>query len=150
MVTERISKLALLALFLVTVFLASQHPLNLNPFDYLVLGLAATRMGRIIAFEHIFEPFRAPLAVTKKHEYAGDYTDAKYDTGWKHSIGCLITCPTCASTWAILLTVVGLIVAHDVTWLLVSILAIVSVGEIGNSLIEFLCWGSEKSRRESK
>jgi hypothetical protein len=147
--SERTAKLALPLTFLVSAFILSQFPIHLNLFDYLLLALAATRLGRMIAFEGIFSTLRAPLAVTKVHEFSGLYTDAKFSTGWRKALGDLVTCTNCSSIWAILAVFVGLVVAHDFTYLVISILAICSAGEIINSMIEALCWSSEVARKYS-
>ncbi len=147
--SERGAKLILLPIFMGVAGWVSQNPLNLSVGQFALLTLATIRLGRMIAFEEIFEPLRAPFAKVVKHPYAGSYTDAKYESGWRKSIGSLLTCPTCSSTWAMLLVFVGLNLSPELTWTLVKLLALVSAGEVIGSVIEFLCWGSDAFRKHS-
>lgn len=123
---------------------------HLSPFEWLMLGLAALRCGRMIAFELIAEPFRRPFAVVQPHQYAGDTTEPRYDKGWKASIGQAITCPMCAGTWSAAALLYMWLLVPGPAQILITIFSAVSVLEIGHSLIELLCWGSAYYRKESR
>lgn len=126
------------------------HMVSLTPFEWVMLALAALRMGRMIAYELIGEPLRRPVAVTLKHEHKGEYTDAKYQDGtWRQSLGELATCPTCASTWAAAVLLYGTIFLPGPAGVLIALFSAVQAGEIIGCLGEMLEWSAADARRRT-
>jgi hypothetical protein len=147
---ERLTKLGLVTIFGVTTLIAAQYPINLGVLDYVLLVFVAARMGRLISFEKVFEPFRHSLVAIYPHPHEGDYTDPRYPDGWKHAVGDLISCTTCSSTWAIMaLMNIGLVAFPLPTMRLIQIMAVVSGGELLQQLIEFFGWGGAAFRHET-
>lgn len=152
MKSERATKIFLISAFISALFVVGlTHDTGyLSTLDWIMLGLAALRCGRMIAFELIFEPFRSSFAVTVEHPHAGMTTEPRYDSGWRKSIGELITCPICAGTWSAAVLLYGLILLPGPFHLLITLLSAVSIAELGHETIERLCWGSAQARKHSK
>lgn len=67
--------------------------LELGALDITLLGLATYRTGRVIAFDQVTEPLRAPF--TRE-------TDGGVEpegSGVRAAVGELLSCPTCIATW---------------------------------------------------
>lgn len=147
---ERGMKLVLMTIFCSTIaYLGTNYTLELTPFEWIMLGLAVLRMGRMLAFELVMEPVRSLFAVTMVHADAGMTTEPRYLSGWRMSIGQLLTCPICAGTWSALVLIAGLIFLPGVFNLLIKLLSVVSVAELSHELIESLCWAAAAHRKQS-
>lgn len=145
------AKLALIATYLsVAVVVGLTQVVSLTPFEWAMLVLAALRMGRMIAYELIGEPLRRPLAETRPHEHYGEYTDAKYHDGtWRQSLGELMTCPTCASTWSAAALLYLHVFIPGVASVLMALFSAVQAGEIIGCLGEMLEWTAADARRRT-
>lgn len=146
---ERLTKLGLMTVFGAAVTLSSQWQLHIGGIDFLWLGLALMRLGRITAFEGVAEPLRAIVAQEEDHEHYGTTTEPRFKTGWRRSLGELVTCPMCAATWWALVLSIGLCVVPEVAWRMVTIMAAVGVMEIANSSVEALCWNASANRKRT-
>lgn len=149
--SERLAKIVLQGVFLSTLAIAtSLRELSLSPCEWVMLGLAIVRCGRMIAFELIMEPWRSTVAKTVEHAHAGMTTEPKYDSGWRQSLGQLVTCPICAGTWSALVLIVGLLFWPSLFHVLIILLSAVELGEVVHELIERLCWGAAAARKQSR
>lgn len=150
-ISDEQTKLVLISVFISTAVIAGLVAGRIFPsfLELVMLGLAALRMGRIIAFENVFTPLRKPLVNTVPHAYNGDTTEPRYATGWRHAIGELMSCPICAGSWSALGLMVAWVLVPDATRLLVTVLAAVTILEVVNALIEALCWTAETMRKRS-
>lgn len=150
-VSERAMKATLAGVFVAGLAGISlwRKPVKLGVLDYVMLVFAVLRAGRLIAFDKVSEPFRAPVAVTQKHPYSGMTTEAKYSSGWRRSLGELVTCPICAGMWAAAAMLVGLSVAQRPTRLIMSALSAIGAAELLNAIIEVSCWAAAVARRHA-
>lgn len=93
--------LTLVGLFLILEITIYFGHVTLSLLEWIWLALAASLIGRAVAYMTIGYPFRALFATTKDHPNGiGGWTEPKYDRGWKKAIGELLTCPVCSGTWA--------------------------------------------------
>ncbi len=152
---QRATYLTLIAAFLSLVaFFARRErgrddELELRPIDLALLGLASYRAGRLAAYDRVTEPLRAPFTETKEDESgAGETVEAK-GTGIRKALGELLSCPTCAGTWAAALLVFGLRLAPRFTRLLLTILGATGIAELLDAGAEVLTWTGQTARKEA-
>jgi hypothetical protein len=122
--------------------------LNLRPFDLALLGLATTRLGRMAAYDKVFETWRIPVAETKPDSSGAGDTVVPRGAGFQRALGELISCPVCAGTWAAAGLVYGLRIAPRFTRALLAIMSAVGAAEILNSAIEALSWTAQAAREQ--
>jgi hypothetical protein len=73
---------------------------ELTPFQWIMLGFAASMSGRAAAYLSILEWLRVPFVIVVPHpSNAGEDTEPRYSTGWRAVIGELLCCPVCSGTW---------------------------------------------------
>jgi len=84
--------------------LAIFHAVELSWFNLILLSLAASFVGRAVAYLKVFEWLRKPFAVVVPHgSGVGETVEPKPGlTGWRYVFANLICCPVCAGTWAAL------------------------------------------------
>jgi Protein of unknown function (DUF1360) len=122
--------------------------LELRPFDLALLGLATMRLGRLVAYDKVFETWRLPVAETQPDESgAGDTVEPK-GRGFQRALGELISCPICAGTWIAVGLVYGLRIAPHFTRALLAIMSAVGVAEILNNTVDVLEWNAQAAREQ--
>ncbi len=152
---QRVTYLTLTGLFL-TLFalMASREQkkgqkLELRLVDVILLGLAVFRGGRLIAWDHVTEPLRAPFTQTVPDSSgAGDSVEAR-GTGARLALGQLLSCPICSGTWVAAALVYGLRLFPGPARLLVTILGAVGAAELVNAGAEALSWHGAAARQEA-
>ena len=155
---EYLTKTTLMLLFLVLLggFIAwklstgeSLDRFQLSTVDLVLLGFATLRLGRLIAYDLITEPIRLPFARTVPDETgAGDSVEPK-GSGIQRALGQLLSCPICSGTWAGAILVYGLYAWPGPTRVVITILGVVGIAEVLNSLIEALSWSGQQSRTQA-
>ncbi|HET9014334.1 MAG TPA: DUF1360 domain-containing protein [Thermomicrobiaceae bacterium] len=123
--------------------------LSLRPFDLLLLGLAASRTGRVVAFERVAEPLRAPFTETVPDDSRVDETVVAEGRGVRFALGELLSCPLCVATWAAALLVYGLHLAPRPTRVFLAIMGATEVAEVTFQSTEALTWVAEAARRRA-
>ena len=123
--------------------------LNLKPFDFAMLGFSALRLGRLIAYDLVTEPYRAPFTETVPDQYGTGEIVVPKASGWRRAVGELISCPICSGTWAAAAMVYALQIAPQPTRIFIAIMGAIGAGEILNALTESLSWGGESSRKQA-
>lgn len=117
---------------------------------WVVLGLAAYRLGRAISYNLIFKWLRDGLGVdeTPDSSGAGNSNNAT-GKGVRRIFAELVCCPICSSTWAalILLAVYTAIPAFGLV--LLYALAAAGVAEIATWVSEYFEWGGRQAREVS-
>lgn len=114
--------------------------------DIGLIGLAAHRVGRIVAFERVAVPLREPFTATVPDDTGVDETVVARGRGVQWAIGELLSCPTCVASWAALMMYLGLIVLPGPTRALVGVLAAAGVAEVTHNLVERLEWSARAAR----
>ena len=143
----RLLKLTFVGSFLGATALASgRRPVLPTPTELVMLGLASHRIGRMLAFERVGEPFRAPFTATVPDDSGADETVVARGRGVRWVVGELVSCPTCVATWASLALAIGQRVLPAPTRVLVGILAAAGVAEVVNGVSEQLEWSARAAR----
>lgn len=113
------------------------------------LGLASYRLGRMVAYDKVFEPYRAPFARTVRDQTgAGDTTEPR-GRGAREAIGELLTCPICAGTWIAAGLVYLLHLFPNEARAFLSIMSAVGLAEFLNSASEAFEWLGQAEREEA-
>jgi uncharacterized protein DUF1360 len=123
--------------------------LELQPFDLALLGLATLRLGRLVAYDKVFETWRLPVTETRPDESGAGKTVVPKGRGFQRAIGELISCPICAGTWVAAGLVYGLRIAPRFTRALLAIMSAVGAAEILNGAIEALEWTAQAARERA-
>lgn len=126
-----------------------RRQLHLPPTDLILLSLSTFRLGRLVAFDKIFGPIRAPVAVTQPDETGAGDTTAPRGSGVRRSFGELITCPICAGTWIAAGLVYALHLWPGATRLFLTLTGAIGAAELLNALTEWLSWTSQAARKEA-
>ncbi len=122
---------------------------NLTPLGFLILMLAAVRLGRLVAFDLVFSTYRSPFTVTERDDTgAGDAVNPK-GTGLQHALGELVSCPICSGTWATAAVVYGILFLPQLFWNFAVIIATIGAGEIFNAIIELCSWTAQLQRERA-
>jgi hypothetical protein len=150
---QRLTYVALSGLFLAILgavsHLTRRNTKSLRLMDHLLLGLSTYRLGRMIAYDHVMEPFRAPFTRTVPDPSGAGDTVEPAGTGWRLAIGQLISCPICAGTWAAAALVYLLRLAPGPGRIFLSIMSAIGLGELLNTLTEMLSWTGQVGREQS-
>jgi hypothetical protein len=103
-----------------------------DPLALVLIGLAAFRGGRAIAYNYIFDWLRAPFAqVVLDSSGAGNSLQAN-GSGLRRVLGELLCCPICAGSWVALVLAGLMVVAPPFGIGLAFVLAASGIGEILN------------------
>lgn len=153
---ERITKVVLALVYLgVFAFFAYkvvqrfQGGLSFAPFDLLLLGFAVMRTGRMISYDRILEPFRAPFTCTVLDYSSVGKTVVAKGTGVQRAIGQMIACPVCIGTWVAAALVYTLLYFPGPTRLFLYILAATGIAELLHALVEAFAWKGVLNRTQT-
>lgn len=119
---------------------------RLDGLELLLLGFATMRLGRLVAFSQVMEPFRAPFAVTVPDDSGAGESVIARGQGVRQAVGQLITCPICAGTWIAAALVYGLYAFPGPGHVFLYMTAAIGIAEVLHSLTEALCWSSSNAR----
>lgn len=122
---------------------------ELEPFSFLLLALAVLRLGRLVAFDKVFNAYREPFTQVVIDDSGAGETVIPRGTGVKRVIGELLTCPICAGTWVALMLLYGLVLLPEFTYAFVLIMALAGSIELFHALTEAIQWTGEAAREES-
>lgn len=122
---------------------------ELSLLDIILIGFATFRLGRMIAYDRIMDPVRAPFTRVVDDNSGEGKTIAPKGKGARQALGQLISCPTCIGTWVAAFLVLMLLIAPEGTRIFLYATAAVALAEILNSLTETLCWAGRSGRTAS-
>jgi len=130
---------------LAIVFLRDEPHVELltTPMWLTLLGLAAIRLGRIIALDEVTQPFRALFVDV--HEIDGQHKEVAKPEGFRGAVGALLCSPDSIGFWVAGIMVYGWILWPSGFRMIIIVLAVSGVGEILNGVIHFL---ANRSRSE--
>ncbi|MFN2224653.1 MAG: DUF1360 domain-containing protein [Anaerolineae bacterium] len=120
-----------------------------EPFDLALLGLSSYRMGRLISYDLVMQPYRAPFTETVPDPTGAGDTIQPKGAGWRRALGELICCPICAGTWISAILTYGLELAPRPTRVMLTIMSATGLAELVNALTEWLSWGGQASREHA-
>ena len=93
--------------------------------DLALLTVATHKMSRTLAKDSVTSPLRAPFTRFKgAADSPGEVNEEVVATGWRKSVGELLTCPFCLDQWVATGFVTGLVAAPRATRLIASTFAI--------------------------
>lgn len=155
---EYATKLTLIGVFL-TIFTAytsrmtaleAKHKYKISPFELAQLSFATYRLGRLVAYDRVFEPIRAPFAKTVPDQTgAGESVEPIRGNGLRESLGQLLACPICAGTWIAAGLVYGLNSLPNPTRVFLAILSSIGAAEFLDALTEGFSWLGQAARKEA-
>lgn len=122
---------------------------QLSVMDLVLLGFATYRLGRMLAFDRIMDPFRAPFTKVVDDNSGDGKTVVPRGTGVQQSLGQLLSCPICAGTWVAVVLVGLLLVAPSGTRIFLYVISAAALAELLHSLTETLCWVARHNRTAS-
>jgi hypothetical protein len=147
--------LALLGTFgsitvLAIIFLRDEPHIELltTPMWLTLLGLAAIRLGRIMALDEVTQPFRALFVDV--HEIDGRYQEVAKPEGLRGAVGALLCSPDSIGFWIAGILVYGWILWPSGFRMIIIVLAVSGVGEILNGIIHFLANRSRAATTRSQ
>ncbi len=127
----------------------SRLTLNLSVTEVILLGLAVFRGGRLIAWDHVTEPLRAPFAQTVPDgSGAGDTVEPR-GAGPRRALGELLSCPICSGTWVAAGLIYGLRLFPGPTRLLLAVLGATGAADLLNAAAEALSWHGAAERQRA-
>jgi hypothetical protein len=150
------TKLGLITLFLGTFAAFVSLPrvrrrharaLDLPLTDLAMLATATFRLGRLVAYDEVFEPVRAPVTATRPDDSGAGEAVVPRGAGVRRALGELVSCPICAGTWISAGLVYALHLFPSPTRVFLAILSTIGTAEILNALTESLSWSSERARK---
>jgi hypothetical protein len=155
---EQSAKLTIIGIFMTIFFgVASRvkssptgpNQIRLKPFDLFLLSLSTFRLGRLVAFDKVFEPVRSPFTETVEMENGAGSTVEPKGRGVQRAIGEMISCPICAGTWIAAGLVYGLQFFPNTTRLFLWINSTIGASEVINSMSEFFTWTASARRKDA-
>jgi len=114
--------------------------------DLIFLAFATLRLGRLIAYDLVMEPIRAPFAHSVPDGTGAGESVEPTGKGAMLSLGQLITCPICAGTWVAAVLVIALYSWPGPTRVFIAALGTIGIAELLNSVVEALCWTGQENR----
>jgi hypothetical protein len=122
---------------------------ELSTVDLVLLSLATYRLGRLIAYDRVMDPFRRFFTDTVPDPTgSGDTVEAKGE-GFQQAIGQLICCPICAGTWVAALLTYLLYLFPGPTHLFLVMTAAIGAAELLGAATEALSWTGQHARTMS-
>ena len=115
-----------------------------GPMDLVLLGLSTYRASRIIAYDQVTEPPRAPLA-----DSSGEGTMPK-GSGVQAALGELVSCSTCTGTWVAAILVYGLRVTPDPTRAFLAVRSASGIAEILDYGVQALDGSTKEAQAKAK
>jgi len=120
-----------------------------DPLVLVLVGVAAFRGGRAIAYNFIFSWLRAPFTTVADDSSGAGKSVEACGHGLRRVMGELLCCPTCAGTW-VALTLSGLLaLAYPIGLTLAFVLAASGIGEILHWRAERDEWQGRATREEA-
>lgn len=123
--------------------------LDLTRTDLVLLAISTFRLGRLVSYDKVFAPLRAPVAVTKPDASGAGNTTAPRGKGAQRSIGELITCPICSGTWIAAILVYALHLWPGATRIFLAIFGTIGSAELLDALAENLSWSGRAARKDA-
>lgn len=114
--------------------------------ELFLLSFATYRLGRMIAYDRVMEPFRAFFTTTVPDPTGAGESVNPRGVGFQQSIGQLICCPICAGTWVAALLTYTLILFPGPARVFLTLIAAVAVAELLGAITEAASWGGQYAR----
>jgi hypothetical protein len=126
-----------------------RREVRVKPFELVQLGFATYRLGRLLSYDKVTEPYRAPFTQTVPDASGAGMTVVSRGTGFRGAIGDLITCPVCTGTWVAAGLVYGLNLIPRPTRMFLNIMSSVGIAELLDAATEALQWTGQLQRERA-
>jgi hypothetical protein len=147
---EKFVMIGLEIVFLVVCWLIGDYLPTLGNWFFPLLGIAAFRGGRAIAFNEVFKWLRDIFGVVVSADPSGaGHVTVATGNGAKLSLGQLVTCPICSGTWFGLALLAIWTLHPGMGRALIYVMAAAGVAELLHWLSEYLGWGGRLYREQS-
>ena len=152
---ERTTYVTLIGLFVGLFGVVAAHKrkasgqLTVGALDLVTIGFATFRAGRVVAFDRVTEPLRAPVTETEPDDFGAGENVVAEGAGMRKAIGELMSCPTCVGTWVAAGLVYGLQFAPGPTRLAAAVLGTAGLAELLDGATEALTWTGQAARKRS-
>jgi hypothetical protein len=83
--------------------------------DVVLVGLATHRLARLVTKDRVSTPLRAPFTLYEGPAGPGEVNEKPVGTGWRRSVGELLSCPFCIAVWIATASFLGLQLAPRLT-----------------------------------
>ncbi len=111
---------------------------------------AVLRMGRLLAYDGVMQPFRGWFVKVVPHYTGnGDTTESRGGDNLRGALGDLLSCPICSGTHAASITLLTMTFWPDFGLALVIVTFGIGVAEILNAVIEGYQWHGDNARRQA-
>ena len=114
--------------------------------DWILLGFATLRLGRLISYDLVMQPLRSPFTQTVADASGSGDTVKPKGFGIRRAIGEMLSCPICTGTWAAAFLIYALYLFPGPTRVFLVMTAAIGLAEILNALLESLIWFGEYAR----
>jgi len=119
---------------------------QLSWMELLLLSLSTYRLGHLISYDRVMEPFRRYFTETLPDPTgAGETVEAK-GKGFQQAVGQLICCPICSGTWVAAVLVYALYLWPDPTRVFLTMTAAIGAAELLNAAGESWSWSGQYYR----
>lgn len=119
---------------------------KLSAMDLTLLAFSTYRIGRLIAYDRVMEPFRKFFTNTVPDATgAGESVDPKGE-GFQQAIGQLICCPICVGTWVAALLTYALYLFPGPARVFMTMTTAIGVAELLGAVTEALSWTGQQAR----
>lgn len=152
---EYIAKIVLTSIFLggfafFIVWMLTAGPgldiFNLSTVDLVLLAFSTFRLGRLVAYDRVMEPFRQFFNETVRDPTGAGDTVVPKGVGFQQSLGQLICCPICAGTWIAALLTYLLYLFPGPTRVFLVMTGVVGAAELLNAAAEAWSWTGQQAR----
>ena len=153
--TDRTNKLTLGGVFLAgmggftLVLRRRDEQVQLRPFDLAMLGLSVYRTGRLLAYERVAAPIREPVTSTVPDGSGTGEAVVATGTGWRWTLGELVSCPVCVGTWVAAGLVYGLHLMPRPTRVFLAVMSTTGVAQLLSETTEALTWSGRSARKQA-
>lgn len=117
------------AFLLLTKGTGRKLPEKISTRDIVLLGIATHKLSDLIANDAVTSFIRAPFTELQEKESPKSVDEKPRGTGFRRSIGELVTCKFCMGQWIASFFTYGLVFAPVVTRLVASVFAIVTLSD---------------------
>lgn len=122
---------------------------QVSTMDLVLLIFSTYRLGRLIAYDRVMEPFRQFFTRTVPDSTgAGESVEAKGE-GLQQALGQLICCPICAGTWVAALLTYFLYLFPGPTHVFLVMTTAIGGAELLGAMTEAFSWAGQYARTMS-
>ena len=105
-------------------------PESIQASDIVLLGIATHKASRLITRDIVTSVVRAPFTEFQEPANENELNEQPRGTGWRYTIGKLLSCPFCIGQWIASFFAYGLVLAPRPTRIVASIFTIVTLSDL--------------------